>query len=316
MAEPRPRGQAVARVDRSRGGWTIAGVPGKEEDMRKSECVPSAVLAGIFLLLSEGAAAEGRGAVKSHLVQAQAVLTVSEGKRLIGKAVAEMPIVRRALRDGTVIIARGTTNTYVAEEILGREIERGAFVTGKVYPAKGGKRFRPSKRLGEMVIRRGKLAEGVSFDEALGRLKPGDVVIKGANALDYEDGTAGILIGHPAGGTIGKAMPYVIARKAHLVIPVGLEKQVAGSVEEIATRMREPVESVNRVPSMFLVRGHIVTEIEALKILAEVDAFQAAAGGIGGAEGSVRLVFRGTREKVEEALRIIGEVQGEPPFVE
>lgn len=255
---------------------------------------------------------------QQRIVQAEAILTVSESKRLIAKAVARMSIVKQALKSGMVIIARGTTNTYVAEEILRRKISKGAFVTGRVYPAKGGMRIKsPAEQLAEIVIRDGKAAKGVSLEDALGKLNPGDVVIKGANLLDYGNKTAGVLIGHPESGTIGKIMPYVVARKAHLVIPIGLEKAAAGNAVEISNMLREPVESVGgQVCSMLAVTGHIITEIEALDILADVSAFQAGAGGIGGAEGAVRLVFRGTTENVEAALKLIESIQGEPPFVE
>ena len=145
--------------------------------------------------------------------------------------------------------------------------------------------------------------------------QPGDVVIKGANALDYESRTAGVIVGGPNAGTTGKIMPYVVGTKAYLVIPVGLEKQVAGRAVDIANKMREPVESLNQIPSMFLLTGHIVTEIEAMNILADVSAFQAAAGGIGGAEGSVRLICRGPRKGVEKAIKLTELIQGEPPFV-
>jgi len=67
---------------------------------------------------------------------------------------------------------------------------------------------------------------------------------------------------------------------------------------------------------MFLLTGEIVTEIEALKILTGVTAFQAGGGGIGGAEGGVWLVFRGTREQVQKTLDLIKSIQGEPPFIE
>ena len=45
-------------------------------------------------------------------------LTPAAGKRLIAKALAEHPTVKRALRDGCLVIVAGTTNGYVAEEIL------------------------------------------------------------------------------------------------------------------------------------------------------------------------------------------------------
>jgi hypothetical protein len=248
--------------------------------------------------------------------QGQAVLTVAESKRLIAKGIAKMPLVRKALREGTVIVTTGTTNTYIAEELLGRKIEHGVFVTGRVLPRKGGRKLQPQGEfLPVVVLRNGSPAEGVTLDQALEDLKPGDVVMKGANALNYAEKTAGVLIGHPSSGTIGKVMPYVVARRAHLVIPVGLEKQVSDSVREISRRMRQPVKNVGKIPSMFLMEGHIVTEIEALEHLTGVKAFQASAGGIGGAEGSVWLVFRGTQEQVEETIRIVEDVHGEPAFV-
>lgn len=253
---------------------------------------------------------------KEKIVQAQMVLTVSESKRLIAKAVAQMPIVKKALKDGMVIVAKGTTTTYVAEEILGKKIEHGAFVYGRVYPAKGGKRLRPDENVSEVVLVKGKHQKDISLAEAVKKLRADDVVIKGANALDYDNKVAGGIIGGPPSGTTGTFIPYQVGAKAHLVIPVGLEKQVAGNVVDIVKKMQEPVESLNNVYSMFLFTGHIVTEIEALEILADVSAFQAAAGGIGGAEGSVRLVCRGQRAKVEKALKIANEIQGEPPFVE
>lgn len=252
---------------------------------------------------------------QTETVQAQIVLTVAESKRLIARAVAKMPIVTNALKNGMVIITKGTTNTYVAEEILGRSVAHGALVYGRTYPEKGGKRLDPTERVPEIILVKGKRRADLTLAEAVKQLKPGDVVIKGANALDYRNRTAGVLIGHPASGTTGTIMPHVVGKKAHLVIPVGLEKQVAGNVIDIVKNMREPIESLNRVYSMHLLTGHIVTELESLKILADVSAFQAAAGGIGGAEGAVRLICRGSRDQVQKALKIADEVQGEPPFV-
>jgi len=249
-------------------------------------------------------------------VQAQIVLTVSESKRLIAKAVARMPIVKHAIKNGMVIIAKGTTNTYVAEELIGRKIPHGAYVLGRTYPEKAGKRLQHVEDIKELVLVKGKLRDDLSLDDAVRLLKPGDVVIKGANALDYQNKTAGVIVGSSSAGTTGKILPYVGARKAHLIIPVGLEKQVAGNAIDIVRKMRQPVESLNDIPTMFLLTGHIVTELEALKLLADVSPFQAAAGGIGGAEGSVRLVCRGTKQNVENALKLAKQIQGEPPFVE
>ncbi len=248
-------------------------------------------------------------------VQAQIILTVAESKRLIAKGVAEMPIVKEALKNGRVIIAKGTTNTYVAEEILGRKIPHGAYVYGRTFPSTRDQKFKDVEPIPEFVIVKGEVQEGVDLKEAVTQLEPGDVVIKGGNALDYPNKTAGVMIGSKTGGTSGTIMPYVVARKAHLVIPIGLEKQVAGNVVDISLKLREPMGSLNWIPSMFLLTGHIFTELEALKTLTGVTAHQVGAGGIGGAQGSVRLICRGTKQQVQAALKLAEEIQGEPPFV-
>jgi hypothetical protein len=251
------------------------------------------------------------------MVQAQVVLTVAEGKRLIAKAIPQMPIVKQALENGMVIVARGTTNTYVAEELLGRKIPHGSFVLGRTYPEKNAKRFKETDRIKkEIVLIQGQLQEDLSLDQAVRKLKPGDVVMKGANALDYDKKLAAVVAASADGGTTGTILPYLGARKAHLVIPVGLEKQVAGDIVDITRKMRQPVKSLNWVPTMFLLPGEVFTELEAIELLSGVQVFQAAAGGIGGAEGSVRLVLRGPRNKIEAALELIDQVHGEPPFVE
>lgn len=270
----------------------------------------------IFMLISlEQLMAQNKN-YDEEIVQAQISLTVSESKRLIAKAIAKMPIVKRALKSGMVIITRGTTNTYVAEEILSRPIERGAFVTGRVYPKKGGKKLNPSTKVSEIILVNGTIVKKLSYSEAVKKLKSGDVVIKGANALDYKNKIAGVYIGSSTGGTTGKFLPYVVARKVYLIIPIGLEKLIAGNIVELSKKMQSPMESLNKVPSMFLLTGEIVTEIEAIKSLADVSAFQAGAGGIGGAEGGVKLILRGSKDQVDKALNIVEEIYGEPPFVE
>ena len=282
--------------------------------IRQTLCLMFMVLSASF-----GAAAAEVGAKPQEIVQAQLILTVSEGKRLIAKAVVEMPVVKKALQEGTVVICRGTTNTYVAEELTGQKIAHGAYVIGWTGPAQGGKALDSKERMDDIVLVKGKVQQGLSMDDALETLKPGDVVIKGANALDREHKTAGVLIGggpNTTSGTTGKFMSVAVARKAHLVIPIGLEKQVDGDVVDIANRMREPLESLNEIPSMFVLNGHIVTEIEALELLTGVSVLQAAAGGVGGAEGAARLICRGTREQVKQALSIVESIQGEPPFLQ
>jgi hypothetical protein len=189
-------------------------------------------------------------------------------------------------------------------------------VIGHVLPEKGGNKLPKVDPMKEVVIVKGQHRADLALDEALKQLAPGDVIIKGGNALDYANKTAGVWIGSETGGTTGKIVPYIKAGKAHLVIPIGLEKMVAGKVVDIAARIGEPVEGASKMPRMRILPGQIVTEIEALRILADVEPFQASAGGIGGAEGAVWLVWRGTRENVERARQVAASVKGEAAFVQ
>ncbi len=281
-----------------------------KHDLRKCLLALAAVLAVQFALPGLLAAQE-----PAKIVQAQAILTVADSKRLIGKAVAQMPIVKNALANGMVIITKGTTNLYVAEEITGKGIDKTAFVTGRMQPEKGGKKLPPVKALPDVILEKGTVVD-MPLTEAVKKLKPGDVVIKGANALDHKNKIAAVDILDPSGGTTGITMPYIVARKAYLVIPVGLDKLVAGDIVDLTLKMREPVESLNTLQSMWLLTGEIVTELEAINVLTGATAFQCSAGGIGGAEGGVWLVFRGTREQVTNALKLVQSIQGEPPYVE
>ena len=69
---------------------------------------------------------------KKGKIMFQVVLTVAASKRLIARAVAAHPAVQTALRSGTIVIIAGTTNGYIAEELLApsghwRNLTAGAF---------------------------------------------------------------------------------------------------------------------------------------------------------------------------------------------
>ena len=68
----------------------------------------------------------------------QILATPSAGKRLIAKALLTHAIVRNVLKNGKLVIVAGTTNGYVAQEILEtqgyRDFSRGHFFPGTVLP--------------------------------------------------------------------------------------------------------------------------------------------------------------------------------------
>ena len=240
------------------------------------------------------------------------VLTVSESKRLIAKGIARCPQVVAARKSGIVAVAKGTTNGYIVEELTGRPIKKSDYCTGVTTP-KGAKAGTASA-LPDLVLRDGKPSEGVTAVEAAADMGPGDVFIKGANALNYDLGQAGILIGHPTGGTIGAAIGTVVARRATLLVPVGLEKSVPGDLYETYQRMLQAGANGSG-PVLWPVPGTVFTEIEALEALCGVEAQPIGAGGIAGAEGAVWISVWGTKEQVESVEALLETIHGEPPFV-
>lgn len=251
----------------------------------------------------------------------QFVITPAAGKRLIGKALAKHDVVAKALKKGSIVIVAGTTNGYVAEEILKnigqiKAFKRDHFYRGIILPpgrpmSSRGRSYDESKFPGDVIIRQGVLEKGKTIFDVVDDLQEGDVVMKGANAVDVIQRKAAILIGHPKGGTIGATLPAVVGRRVKLIIPVGLEKRVSENIDALAARMNAPgVQG----PRLWPVPGEIFTELDAIAILTGAQASLVAAGGVGEAEGSVWLMVTGkpAQEKASEAL--IKSVANEPAF--
>jgi len=241
--------------------------------------------------------------------QIQVTFTPAESKRLIGIAVARLPEVQRAMREGTVVIGVGTTNACVAEELLGQKIDRERFVAGMVLP--DGTYVLPAeKRLKEMVIRGGKVLDA-RLDEVLPELTSRDVFIKGANAIDAS-GTAGIFIAGQQGGTIGRSIGTLRLRGVNLIIPVGLEKFVPGSIKDVSKLAgTDKVDFSTGTPvGIMPVHGEVITELEAIYILTGAEAMVMGRGGVSGAEGAVTLLIMGDRAQLRKVRRLVASIKG------
>jgi hypothetical protein len=224
-----------------------------------------------------------------------------------------LPEVRNALRKGTVIISRGVTCAFVAEEVVGMRIEAKAqYAMGCVCNGETTINTSPD-RLAPYVIRDGKPADIVPAEAVKGFTRD-DVLIKGANAVDREGNAADLVI-NEFGGSLGEAMPIVAGRGAHFICPVGLEKLIP-SVSEAAPKcgiFRFKYATGLPCGLIPLVNARVVTEIQALEILCGVSATHVASGGIGGSEGAIVLSIEGEEEPLEKAFDLIKSIKGEPP---
>ena len=242
----------------------------------------------------------------------ETVLTVAQSKRLIARGVVQHPYVKAAFHNGVIGICRGTTCSAVAEEFLRRKIEKFGYTTGVTMPKNPLPEVTPAQEvMHDIIIRRGEIhMDGETVIDAAKNMSPGDVIIKGANALNYEKGIAGCLVGHPAGGTSGGFWGPLYGRKLRLIIPVGLEKEIACGILEASAECMEE----NAGNALMPLTGIIITEIEAICILTGAHALQIAAGGIRGAEGSVRLLISGNQEEIREVNKIISALEQEKAY--
>jgi len=226
-----------------------------------------------------------------------------------------MDVVQRALKHGMIVFARGTTNSYVIEEIMNIAIDKRAYRCGITTPEIPERSDTPDpEQMPDLVLRKGEIVKELDRFSAVREMQRGDVFLKGANALDYKNSVAGILIGGriSGGGDIGNAIGTIVAKKLNLIIPVGLEKLAYHDIQELS---RMTLAEDSEGPSMLPVTGIIVTEIEALRLLTGTRATLLASGGVAGAEGAVRLLIEGKKEDVDEALKLVDKIKGEPRYL-
>lgn len=242
-------------------------------------------------------------------------LTVSEGKRLIAKGIAVSSYVREKMKKGTIIITRGTTNTYIAEELMGLDVAHGAFLTGHFVPVGKEKMNKNiTTRINEIILVDGKRVD-MSYTDALKTLKEGDIVFKGGNLLNYNEGQAAVCVGAADGGTIYKCLPFVGKGKARLVVPIGLEKETSAHLKDIEVELEKKNEKLSFIPKIYVYKDcSIYTEIEALKQFANVNVFPFGVGGVAGREGGVSLAVAGSQEEVGKVLELVKSIQGEESF--
>ena len=239
-------------------------------------------------------------------------LTVAEGKRLIAKGIVYHPKVKERLTKGIVIITSGTTNTYIAEELAGLDAPHGSLMTGNVIPHGREDIAKGLTRVPNIILIDG-VKTDMNFEEALEKMQPGDIVFKGANLLNYEKKQAAVCIGSAVGGTTAHIRK---AENAHLIVPIGLEKETFGDLREYEKLLEGNTDRTTSVPRLWVhTNAEIFTEIEAIKAVASVNVVPFAAGGIAGREGGISLAVYGKKEEVQKVLDLVASVQGEPPFV-
>jgi len=242
------------------------------------------------------------------------ILNPAQSRRLVAKGAVASPIFQNAYKNGMIIIARGITNAYVCEELFNISLDNKANQTVGLVAQGATNIASTPPPCNWHVINRGKVVEGADSNVEIDKFVKGDVVVKGANAIDHT-GLTGTYASSLKCGTMGATWPYVTPRGGEFIIPVSLEKMVPcvmtaarhSGVYHFGQSMGMPVKIVP------LVEAKAITEIEALTILCGVKAYQIGAGGVAGSEGSVHLAIEGDEDKVSRAFDLCISLQDEAP---
>ena len=238
----------------------------------------------------------------------QVTLTVSEAKWIIAKGIVNLPCVQKALVSGKVFLKGGTTVSAVCEEMTGKPLR----ISGRIVPS-GTKTGQGTKEgFHSALIRKGKFI-GVddTLPETIEGLGREDVAVIGANAYDAS-GIAALMYGSPLGGDPGRIISGLMADVKHLIMPVGLEKFIPGSILEIIqkTSRKTVDQAMGMAVGLTAIIGRIITEIDAIKLLANVDCTIVGRGGIDGAEGATTFLIEGKQKEVQKAFDLILSVKG------
>lgn len=247
-------------------------------------------------------------------MQALFTLTPAESKRLIGKGIASLPSIQNAKKNGYLLVGRGSTNAYILEELLGEKVRKEGYVAGQVIRGVlcvlgAEDRTKP------VTFHKGKILP-VEPGSVLDKLGPGDIMLKGGNALDA-DGNVGVIMVSPVGGTMGQFYMAFKARGLEMIYPIGLEKMIPsvplaaqyGGTLAVGKTIGPPVGMA------CVCDGCVFTEIDAIENLFGIDAVHFASGGWGGAEGCVTIMVEGPDAQVNKCLKFIEQkIKGEPPL--
>lgn len=247
-------------------------------------------------------------------MKAAFTLTPSESRRLIAKGVVQMPEVKAALEKAYVILPGSTINAFIVQELLGRDVVPARYtagiVTHRLLCVTNPEDRDPSI---PTILYKGQVVNK-TIREALDDFHKETVVIKGANAIDPQ-GNVGVITSGFDGGTVAAIIGTMTSQGLKLIAAVGLEKLVASVPTSTRYTGAKTLDyTLGADFGMYCLTNAVpVTEIEALKILCDVQAVHVASGGVGGTEGAVVLVVMGEEENVRKAIALVESIKGEEP---
>ena len=243
------------------------------------------------------------------MTKAQVTVTPNEAKRIIARAVSQMPEVESALESGKLMLKGGTTVSAIAQELASRELR----ISGRISSL-GAKRAAKIVGTHIMLIESGQAID-LDRDDILAQISSQmgeqDILITGANTIDIDRKTA-IMVGRPPGTSLMNSWLGVMERGVTTIIAVGWEKLIPSTLNDalIAGRRHTIDLAMGMAVDLAPLNGTVITETDAISMLSGAKATVIGAGGIMGAEGATTFVIEGNPEQVKTAWEIVNAVKG------
>ena len=243
----------------------------------------------------------------------QLLLTVSMGKRLIACGLMADQAVRESMTSGRLLIVAGTTDARVAQEalrVVGSNVDLDPRFFRRGLTSAPGTKADGGQTSFDLLIDHGTARTDRTVFDVAPELTGDDIILKGANAVYLPGKEAGVLIGHPQGGTMMPILSAALGRRVQIIVPVGLEKRVDRPIRELVRIANNPeAEGCRMCP----IPGRVFTELDAIRTLTGASAELLAAGGVLGAEGAVYLAVTGNEDQLEAVRALYRALRDEPP---
>lgn len=238
----------------------------------------------------------------------QVTLTINEAKWIIAKGIANLPEVRKAFETGKIFLKGGTTVSAVCQELVGEPLR----ISGRITPSGARSAQKVEDGFHSALIDKGRFF-GVDdrLFETIEKMTGQDVAVIGANAFDAY-GNAAMMYGSALGSAPGQIISGLMAEVRDVIVPVGWEKFIPGSLTEIISKTgRKNVDrSMGMAVGLTPIVGRIITETDAMQLLSDVSCTIVGRGGIDGAEGATTFSIEGARKAVEKAFDHVLSVKG------
>lgn len=237
----------------------------------------------------------------------QFTLTVEEGKEIIALGISRHPLFLEAFRKGKVLLKGGTTVSRLAEIVVGFPLR----ICGRITP-RGTVSALESSEAPHSILYDGEKWVNVddSIVEVVQGMGPGDLIVCGANAVDMY-GNAAMMAGSVSGGNPGLSLSSWFTEGMDVLIAAGTEKLVPGNLQQAAslTGRKGKYLSWGMSVGLLIIPGCIINELEAIKILTDVECYAIGSGGLGEAKGSITLVARGEGTEIDRLVDLMGEIK-------